>query len=116
MVLSVNAGRNILKRVPGGFAVNVNPAVMLLDHAVNHGEAEPCSLGGNLGGKKRLKNVSYHLGRHSATAVFKGQTDEFTGPGIGKLSAVEFINLCIFGYYTQSSALRHGVPGVDHEV
>ena len=53
-----------------------DPALMLLDNAINRGQAQARAAAQFLGGEKRLEDAAQILRRNAAAGVAEGQADE----------------------------------------
>ena len=65
-----------------GFAVDVDKAVVLLDDAINRGQAQPRAFADFLGCKKWFKNIGEMIFVHADAGVADRQQDILTGDDI----------------------------------
>jgi hypothetical protein len=96
--------------------VNLDPAAVLLDGAVHHGEAEARAAPGPLGGEERLEQVRAHLAAHPGPLV--GHREERVRAGArdarGHLPAA--VDPDVRRLDGELAAGRHGVARVDRQV
>ena len=72
---------NAEDRPAADFAVNIDPALVLLRNAKNGGQPEAGALADILGGEERLENSRKNFRRDAATGITHAQTHERTGTG-----------------------------------
>ena len=103
-------------RPHAGLAADFDPALMLLDDAINGCESKASSFAHLFGGKERLKDSLQRIGIHAATGVRDGEDDKLARSRFGMLADVGLVNLGIGSADEQLTALGHGVPRVDRQV
>ena len=99
-----------------GLAFDDDPALMLLDNAIDGGQAQAGALADFLGGEKRLEEMAQGGVVHAAAGVGDAQADEMAGAGFGIDHAGDGFEDAGSGADGQASAVGHGVAGVDGEV
>ena len=66
-----------------GLALDGDPALMLLDDAIDGGQAQAGALADFLGGEKRLEQMAQRLVVHAQAGVGDAQADEMPRAGLG---------------------------------
>ena len=95
------------------FAGDFDPALVLLDDAVDGGQAEAGAFADLLGGEERFEDAVQRLLVHAAAGVGDAQADEPARPGFGLLLDIGRVDLDDGGGDEQLAALGHGIAGVD---
>ena len=90
----VGGGRqeNAERRALAEFAFDFDPAFVLLDDAVNRGEAEAGAFAEFLGGEKRLENARDIFRRNAHAGVGVGEADKASRARVGELPDVPGIH------------------------
>ena len=65
------------------FAIDIDPALMLLDDAENRGQSQAGAFADFLGGEERFENLRKIFRRDAAAGVAHAQADEGAGAGLG---------------------------------
>ena len=97
-------------------AVNIDPALVLLDDSENGGQSQPRAFAHALGGEERFKNSRQIFGGYAATGVAHAQARITTGSRMHRLRGGDFVKFHSGGFDDESSALGHGVAGIHREV
>ena len=74
------------------FAVNIDPALMLLNDAKHGGQPQAGAFADILGGEERFEDPRQNFRRDAAAGVAHTQADKRTGPGLGELRAAASSN------------------------
>ncbi len=97
-------------------ADHLDPAVVLLDNAVNRRQSQPRSLADFLGRKERFKDARARLLAHAGAGVGDGQDDEPAPPRLRIAPGLVRPDLAHLGADEETSALGHDIAGVDREI
>src|SRR5580704_19524088 len=98
-----------------GFAFDLDPAVMLLDDAVDRGEAEAGALADRFRREERLENVRLHQGINPAASVLDTDTYETAGVAFGMFQCGLRLDFLARNANGQLTARWHGVARIDGE-
>ena len=104
-------------RADSGLAVHINVAAALLDHPIDHGEAETGALAFLFGGEEGFKDPGSSRRVHAHAGVGDAQQD--IGPGFDRIGIAAHeggIHFRVAGLDEEFASLRHGVAGVDRQV
>jgi len=88
----------------------------LLDHTVDNGQPQSCTLPLRLGGEKRLENPLLHTGRHAYPRVGNREHHILSWHHLIVSTGIVLIQHDILSFYCQYTPLRHRVAGVQKEV
>src|SRR5260370_15109426 len=99
-----------------GPALDLDPALVLLDDAVTRGEAEAGSPLDALGGEKGLEDAGQIFRGYAAAGVGEGEADEAAGGGLRILPGARFINEDGGSLNGEAASAGHGVTRVDGKV
>ena len=98
------------------FAVDKDMAAQLFNDAVDHGQPQARALSPLLGGEERVKDLFLNFPAHAQACVAYGKhhipARNYIRMGLG----VFRIQLPVFRLNDQTSAIGHGIPGVDRHV
>ena len=97
-------------------AFDLNPALMLLNDAVNRGEAEASAFANFLGGEKRLKDARNVFRWDAASGVGFADADETPDPRLGLAPDMGFVHFNDGDADGELAAARHGVERIDVEI
>ena len=103
-------------RSEADFAVDVDPAVMLLDDAEDGGQSQAGAFADAFGAEERLENVREDFRRDAAAGVAHAQADERTWPCLRRLRTGEFVEINDGSFNDQAAAFGHGVAGIHHQI
>ena len=99
------------------FAVNIDEAIVLLDHAVYGGQPQTGALAGFLGGEKRLEDVAYRLqGSMPQPLSLTSQQYIFPRHKSYVIVAVGLVEDNVARFDGDFAHICDGVPGVDAKV
>ncbi len=96
--------------------IDLDPALMLLEDAVDRRQSQAGSLADFLGGKERLENPLHRMLVHAAAGIGHREPDEAPRPPFGILREIGGMELDPVGDDGEPASLRHGVPGIDRQV
>jgi hypothetical protein len=91
-------------------------AAGLLDEPVDLAETQSRTLSRLFGREKRFEGALDNLLAHSRTSIGHSDLDILSGPDVATLSAIDFVEVGIAGFYGQFAPFRHGIPGVQPEI
>ena len=99
-----------------GPAVDVDEALVLLDDAVDGGEAEAGAEADGFGGEEGFESVGDGVGVHAAAIVADGEAGICAGDAAGIFGAEGFVDADGLGADGDGAAVGHGVARIDAEV
>ena len=103
-------------RAVAGRALHFDPAVMLLEHAIDGSHAHARAFAWFLGGEERLEDAA-HGGRvHPVSAVFHRQADVAAELGLRIAPAVSLVDLDGRRRESKPAAIGHGVTGIKRKI
>ena len=94
----------------------VDPALVLLDDAIDGGQAQAGAAVQFLGGEERLENPAQVLRRDAAAGVAEGQADVAARGRLGVLMRGGGIQGDGGGFDAEPAAAGHGVAGIDGQI
>jgi len=98
------------------FAVNIDEAVVLLDDAVDGGQAESGSLADFLFRIEGFKNMRQGLLIHAATVIADSKHGIIAGQGLGVLLAIVVRDRRLGGFDGDAACTVDRIPRVDAQV
>ena len=99
-----------------GCALHFDPAIVLLEHAIDRGHAHARAFAWFLGGEERLEDAA-HGGRvHPVSAVFHRQADVAAELSLRVARAVSLVDLDGCRREGKPAAIGHGVAGIKREI
>ena len=101
-------------RALAGRALHENLAARLLGEADHLRKPQPRTLADRLGGEERLEDAAQKIGSHPCAGVVHGHNREGACRRSPRRALGDGVRLTHF--YSQTSAVRHGVPSVHGEV
>jgi len=107
---------NFKNAAPGGFAVHIDEAVVLLDDAVNGGEPQPRSFSDLLGREERFENMGKVSGGDAGACVAHHEADVGAGGRIRMGETVRPVDHDVGGFERELSARRHRVARVHRQI
>src|SRR5271166_1040072 len=96
--------------------VHLYPPLVLLDDAVNSGEAQARSLPDLLGREERIEDARHDLRGYAGARVRDRDAREAALERLRHPPAIRLVPLDERGLYRQAAAARHRVPGIHHQV
>ena len=97
-------------------ADHVDVPLVLLDDAVDDGQAQAGALAEFLGGEERLEDARLHFAAHAAASVGHGQQHVAAGLDVGRQVVGVRVQDDVAGLDGELAAARHGVAGVDRQI
>src|SRR4051812_4840814 len=106
-----------MKRGPLPYpAAHSNPAVMLLDDAIYHGESHPTFFADRFRREEWFKNAVHSRRVHSTTRVLDADAHKRTGPRIRMQTRFTLIEFDCSGHDRQLSTFGHRLRGIDNNI